>query len=223
MRRAHVYTPPGYMKGKGNYPVLYLVHGYAFSDASWTSLGHSQYILDNLIAAGGAKPMILVMPFGHTPSRPGLNLMDNTDFGKDLANDLVPYIDAHFRTLANANDRAMAGFSMGGMHTIRFGLTRPDLFHWIGIFSMGLGMRGNTEQLANFEKVNDAALREDARSLKLLYLAIGSDDPFYSTSAPTRVMFDKYGIRYVYHESGGAHNFSNWRRYLADFAPRLFR
>lgn len=222
-RRAHVYTPPGYMKGNGNYPVLYLVHGYAMSDTSWTSLGHAQYILDNLIASGKAKPMILVMPFGHTPPRPGSNPMNNSDFGKDLANDLIPYIDAHFRTLATANDRAMAGFSMGGMHTIRFGLTRPDLFHSIGIFSMGLGLHGNSEQVTRFEHANDAALREDAKSLKLLYLAIGSQDRFYSTSAPTRAMFDKYGIRYIYHESGGGHNFSNWRRYLADFAPRLFR
>ena len=88
---------------------------------------------------------------------------------------------------------------------------------------MGLGMRGNTAQVKEFEQVNDTALREDAKSLKLLYLAIGNQDPFYSTAAPTRAMFDKYGIHYVYHESGGAHNFSNWRRYLADFAPRLFR
>lgn len=221
-RRAHVYTPPGYMKSRVDYPVLYLVHGYAFSDDSWTSLGHAHYILDNLIAAGKAKPMIVVMPFGHTPPRPGLNPMDNSDFGKDLTGDLIPYIDKHFRTLADANDRAMAGFSMGGMHTIRFGLTRPDLFHSIGIFSMGLGMHGNTAQVTKFEQANDAALRDDAKSLRLLYLAIGDHDPFYSTSAPTRSMFDKYAIRYVYHESGGGHNFTNWRRYLADFAPRLF-
>lgn len=222
-RRVHVYTPPGYMKGGASYPVLYLVHGAAFSDDSWTSLGHAQYILDNLIAAGKANPMIVVMPMGHTPPRRGINPMDNADFGKDLTTDLIPFVDAHFRTLATADERAMAGFSMGGMHTIRFGLSHPELFHAIGIFSMGLGMRGDTAQVTKYEQANDAALKQDAKSLKLLYLAIGDHDPFYSTVAPTRAMFDKYAIRYVYHESGGGHTFTNWRRYLEDFAPRLFR
>jgi len=223
VRRAHVYTPPGYMNDARRYPVLYLVHGAAFSDDSWTSLGHAQYILDNLIAKGKAMPMIVVMPMGHTPPRAGSTMMDNTDFGRDLTEDLIPWIDAHFRTVASADARAMAGFSMGGMHTIRFGLTRPDLFHAIGIFSMGLGMNGHTTQVETFEQAHDAALKEDARVLKPLYLAIGSDDPFRSVVAPTRAMFAKYGIPFVFHESGGGHTFINWRRCLADFAPRLFR
>jgi enterochelin esterase-like enzyme len=223
VRRAHVYTPPGYMAGTKRYPVLYLVHGAAFNDDSWTSLGHAQYILDNLIAAGRAVPMIVVMPMGHTPPRPGADMMDNPDFGNDLSGDLIPWIDTHFRTEANADARAMAGFSMGGMLTIRSGLTRPDLFHSIGIFSMGLGMRGNMAQVGRFEQANDAALKQDAHALRLLYLAIGRQDPVYSTVAPTRAMFAKYGLHEVYHESAGGHTFINWRRYLADFAPRLFR
>lgn len=221
-RRMHVYTPPGYMNGTKRYPVLYLVHGAGDSDDSWTSVGHADDILDNLIAAGKAKPMIVVMPFGHTPDRPGGNMLDDASFGADLFEDVMPYIDANFRTVATADARAMAGLSMGGAHTIRFGLTHPDTFHWIGIFSMGLGMQG-PDEVARYEAANHVALTRDAHDLKLLYYAIGKDDFLYHVSAPTRAMFDKYAIRYVYHESDGGHSWINWRRYLADFAPRLFR
>lgn len=221
-RRAHIYTPPGYMKGTTKYPVLYLVHGAGDSADSWTSIGHANYILDNLIAAGKARPMIIVMPFGHTPDRPGVNMLDNNDFGNDLFKDLIPYVEAHYRTIDTADARAMAGLSMGGAHTIRYGLTHPEMFHWIGIFSMGLGMQ-NADEVTRYEAANDAALKRDARDLKLLYYAIGKADFLYRVSAPTRGIFDKYGIRYVYNESEGGHTWINWRRYFNDFAPRLFK
>jgi enterochelin esterase family protein len=211
------------MNGKAAYPVLYLVHGAGDSDDSWTSVGHAQYILDNLIAAGKAKPMIIVMPAGHTPDRPGTDMLTNTDFGDDLVKDLIPYVERNFRALKSPDARAMAGLSMGGAHTIRYGLTRPDLFHYIGIFSMGLGMNGNLDQVTQYEAANDAALKRDAKELKLLYYAIGKDDFLHATVAPTRGIFDKYGIKHVYHESDGGHTWINWRRYLNDFAPRLFK
>jgi enterochelin esterase-like enzyme len=222
-RRAHVYTPPGYMKVADSYPVLYLVHGAGDSDDSWTSVGHAHNILDNLIAAGEAVPMIVVMPFGHTPDRPGVDMLANTDFRDDLTGSLIPYVDANFRTLANAPHRAMAGLSMGGAHTIATGLTRPDLFNWLGVFSIGLGMGGNMDQVRQYEAANDAALKRAAGDLKLLYYAMGTDDFLYGTVAPTREMLGKYGIQHHYNESGGGHTWINWRRYFADFAPRLFR
>jgi len=222
-RRAHVYTPPGYMNGTTKYPVLYLVHGAGDSDDSWTSVGHAQYILDNLIAAGKAKPMIIVMPFGHTPDRPGTDMLNNNDFGNDLLKDLMPHVEANFRTINDANNRAMAGLSMGGAHTIRNGLPHPELFHYIGIFSMGLGMGNNQAQVTQYETANDAALKQSAKELKLVYYAMGKDDFLYGTVAPTRAMLDKYGIKHVYNESGGGHTWINWRRYLNDFAPRLFK
>jgi enterochelin esterase family protein len=221
-RMATVYTPPGYMNGSERYPVLYLVHGAGDSYDSWTSVGHANLILDNLIAEGKARPMIVVMPFGHTPDRPGGNMLANTDFGDDLIKDLIPTIDGQFRTLADQHDRAMAGLSMGGSHTIRFGLTHPELFDYIGVFSMGLGMQGPADVTA-YETANDAALRKAAQDLDLVYYAMGKDDFLYGTVAPTRAMFAKYGIEDVYNESGGGHTWINWRRYLADFAPRLFR
>jgi enterochelin esterase family protein len=149
-------------------------------------------------------------------------MLANTDFGDDLIKDLIPYVDGNFRTKGDQHDRAMAGLSMGGSHTLRFGLTHPELFDYIGVFSMGLGLQGNNDVTA-YETANDAALKQAAKDLDLVYYAIGTDDFLYNTSAPTRGMFDKYGITYVYNESGGGHTWINWRRYLADFAPRLFK
>jgi enterochelin esterase-like enzyme len=220
MRRAHVYTPPGYMRDSAHYPVLYLVHGAGDSDDSWTSAGHAQYILDNLIAAGKAKPMIVVMPFGHTPPRQGVNMMVNNDFANDLFKDLIPYVDGHFRTIDKPSARGMAGLSMGGAHTLQYGLTHPETFNYIGVFSMGLM---SADQAASYETTNAQALAQSGKSMKLVYYAIGNKDFLYASVAPTRAIMDKYGIKYVYHESDGGHTWINWRRYFADFAPRLFR
>jgi enterochelin esterase-like enzyme len=221
-RRAHVYTPPGYAIDTKRYPVLYLVHGAGDNDDSWSSVGRANYILDNLIAAGKAKPMIIVMPFGHTPERPGTSLLSNPDFGPDLTEELIPFIDHTFRTIATADARAMAVLSMGGAHTMGVGLVRPDLFHSIGIFSMGLGMQ-DPRDAERYSERNMAALQRSAREMKLVYYAMGKDDFLYSTVAPTRAVFDRHGIKYVYNESGGGPTWINWRRYLNDFAPRLFR
>jgi enterochelin esterase-like enzyme len=220
LRRAHVYTPPGYMRDSAHYPVLYLVHGAGDSDDSWTSVGHAQYILDNLIAAGKAKPMIVVMPFGHTQQRGGANMLANTDFSQDFFKDLIPYIDGHFRTLNRPSGRGMAGLSMGGAHTLQFGLTHPELFHYIGIFSMGLM---NPDRVSAYETANAQALSQSGKSMTLVYYAIGNMDFLYASAAPTKAMMDRYGIKYVVHESDGGHTWINWRRYFADFAPRLFQ
>jgi enterochelin esterase-like enzyme len=219
-RRAHVYTPPGYMRGGGRYPVLYLVHGAGDSDDSWTSIGRAHHVLDNLIAAGKAKPMIIVMPFGHTPERPGADMLTNTDFSKDFLDDLIPFVDANFRTIAKPASRAMAGLSMGGAHTLNNGLTHPELFRYIGIFSMGLI---NEQQAAAYEQKNAAALDQAAKSMKLVYYAMGKTDFLYRAVVPTRAMLDKHGIEHLYNESEGGHTWINWRRYFNDFAPRLFR
>ena len=222
-RSAYVYLPPGYARNSKRYPVLYLVHGAGDSQDEWTSTGHAHYILDNLIAAGKARPMIIVMPAGHTPDRPGANMLGNQDFGNDLHKDLIPAIDATFRTEAKAQSRAMAGLSMGGAHTIQFGLPRPEIFRYIGVFSMGLGMGGNQDDIKRYEQQNSAALARAAKDMKLVYYAMGKEDFLYGTVAPTRAMLDRAGIGHMYNESGGGHTWINWRRYLADFAPRLFR
>jgi enterochelin esterase family protein len=167
--------------------------------------------------------MLVVMPFGHTPDRPGADVLANTDFGDDLHEDLIPYVEANYRTLNGPATRAMAGLSMGGAHTLRFGLTRPDRFGWVGVFSMGLT---DSAQVAAYDARNAAALRRGAsgpQAFRLVYYAIGKEDFLYRSVAPTRAVLDRYGVRHVYHESGGGHTWTNWRDYLADFAPRLFR
>jgi enterochelin esterase family protein len=211
------------MKDGARYPVLYLVHGAGDSDDSWTSEGHAHYIIDNLIAAGKARPMIVVMPFGHTPERANADMLRNSDFGDDLHKDLIPFVEANYRTLNETATRAMAGLSMGGAHTIQFGLPRSDRFGYIGIFSMGLF---DSASVASYESRNAAALKRGAagpQAFKLVYYAIGKDDFLYRTVAPTRAVLDRAGIKYMYHESAGGHTWTNWRDYLADLAPRLFR
>jgi len=227
-RRAHVYTPPGYEKG-GNqrYPVLYLVHGAGDNDESWTGIGHANQILDRMIAAGKVKPMIVVMPDGHTPDAARAIDFHAHDFGDDLTRDLIPLIDRTYRTTPTADARAMAGLSMGGSHTIREGLTRPGTFHWIGIFSMGVGIGSQTgvdpKRIEEFATENAAALKQAGRDMHLVYFAMGKEDFLYASVKPTREVFDRFGIAHVYHESEGGHTWMNWRDYLADFAPRLFK
>lgn len=222
LRRAHIYTPPGYMQGKGRYPVLYLLHGAGGSDDSWISSGRADRILDNLIAAGKVRPMIVVMPQGHTPYRPGVSLFSNREFSEDLLGNLVPWVDANFRTMAGARNRAMAGESMGGQHTLHVGLIHPEVFGSIGVFSIGLGTGGAAEAKA-FGDTHAAALARAAKSLGLTYMAVGRDDVVYDTVAPARAMLDRFGIRHVYRETDGGHTWIVWREHLADFAPRLFR
>jgi enterochelin esterase-like enzyme len=143
-------------------------------------------------------------------------------FGNDLLQDLIPQIDASFRTISKPQARAMAGLSMGGAHTIRFGLTHPEVFNPIGIFSMGLGMGGNQEEITRYQTENAAALARGARDFRVVYYAIGKDDFLHATSAPTRAILDHSGIKYAYNESSGGHTWINWRRYLNDFLPLLF-
>ena len=218
VRRMHVYTPPGYEKDGKSYPVLYLVHGAGDSDHSWATVGRANNILDNLIAAGIAKPMIIVMPNAHTPDRPtnSGNMMQNNDFRDDFLKVVIPYIDRNYRTIADADNRAMAGLSMGGAHTIQNGLPHPELFHYIGIFSIS----GGGEQ---YENANDAALKKAAADLKLVYYAYGREDFVVRSADQLKGTLNKYGIKLKLHETGGGHTWINWREYLNDFTTYLFK
>ncbi len=219
-RRAHVYTPPGYMRGgNARYSVLYLVHGAGDSDDSWTTIGHANDILDNLIAAGKIKPMIVVMPYGHTPPRKGVNWWANIDFGNDLLKDLIPFIDSNYRSHAEARGRAMAGLSMGGNHTIQFGITHPEIFQDIGVFSMGLS---DSERVKAYVKEYGADLKRRSASPGVLFYAIGRQDFLYPSVAPTRKVLDDAKITYTYRETAGGHVWQNWREYLVEFLPLLF-
>ncbi len=226
IRRVHVYTPPGYEAGQDRYPVFFLLHGAGDSDDSWTSVGRAGIILDNLIAVKEARPMIAVFPAGHTPGRiesagapraPG----SFDDFVDDFLKDLVPYIDSHYRTLTGRNDRAIAGLSMGGGQTLSIAIPHLRDFGYIGVFSSALFQ----PSLADWEKEHQGEL-DDAEwkaGLKLLWFSTGSEDFLVARTRSTVDLLKKHGYNLIYKESAGGHTWINWRNYLKEFAPLLFR
>lgn len=234
-RRLHVYTPPGYDLGKGKFPVFYLLHGAGDCDDSWSSVGRAGFILDNLIAEQKAKPMIVVMPAGHTgpfvPRAPGSPRPLVDDFAKDFLGDVVPYIEQHYRVRTDRESRAMAGLSMGGGQTLNIGVPHLDKFAYLGVFSSGVfgitgrGFGTNQPSGPTFEEQNQAVLDNPKlkEGLKLFWFATGKDDFLIETSRATVEMFKKHKFNVVFKESEGAHTWINWREYLNEFAPQLFR
>ena len=230
-RRMHVYTPPGYEKGEGTYPVFYLLHGAGDSDNSWTTVGRAGFILDNLIAAGKAKPMIVVMTAGHAgPFRFGGPRPTVDEFSEDFLNDVMPYIEKNYRAKTDRNSRALAGLSMGGAQTLNIGIPKLEKFAYLGVFSSGvfgiIPRPGATAgEGATFEKDHEAILdnEELKKGLKLFWFGTGKDDFLVETSRATVEMFKKHKFDVVYEEGEGGHTWIVWQKYLNDFAPKLFQ
>jgi enterochelin esterase family protein len=231
-RRFHVYTPPGYDSGKGKFPVFYLLHGAGDCDEAWTSVGRAGFILDNLIAMGKAKPMLVVMPAGHTgPFRFGGPRPAVDDFSKDFLNDVMPYVEKHYRVYADRKHRAMAGLSMGGGQTLNIGIPHLKDFAYLGVFSSGVfgitgrGPGGQPQQGPTFEERNKEVLDDPKlkKDLKVLWFATGKDDFVMETTRATVAMLKKHGFNVVFQETSGAHTWLNWRNYLCEFAPQLFQ
>jgi enterochelin esterase-like enzyme len=248
-RRMHVYTPPGYDRTSARLPVLYLVHGGGEDDMSWVVGGRAGFILDNLIAAGKAKPMIVVMPNGNVPvpnagagnaggqDRATTAVKQRDLFISDLLTGIIPYAESNYRVIPNRENRALAGFSFGGSQTLRAMILDSDQFASIGIFSMGI-MVGSSAgagsiagaasgSVADFEK--DAAVfladpEKTNRSMKLIWIGGGKDD---TTVGNSPLLLDQtltaHKILHQYHETPGGHSYANWRPYLRDFAQLLFR
>jgi enterochelin esterase family protein len=218
-RRMHVYTPPGYEKSQDSYPVFYLLHGAGDCDDSWTSVGRANFILDNLIAAGKAKPMIVVMPAGHTgpftfgapaaPSRDGRPNLGANAFEQDFLKDIRPYIEKNYRVLTDRNSRAIAGLSMGGMQTLNIAIPNLKDFGYIGVYSSGLLFRN----LESWEKENQAILGDAAAKagLKLLWFATGSQDFLIDRTRESVEFLKKHGFKPVFKETAGGHTCINWR------------
>jgi enterochelin esterase-like enzyme len=228
-RRAYVYTPPDYdSNSRTRYPVLYLQHGAGENATSWTKQGRANLILDNLIATGKAKPMIVVMDTGYaykpgaTPVQgPTGNPTIPNSFEDVVVTDLIPLIDATYRTLANRDSRAMAGLSMGGAQTLQITSNHLDLFAWIGSFSAPIrnfdlktSMNGVLTDAASFNK-----------RVRLLWLGAGTaEEVMMKGAAQVHAALDGAAIKHVFYESQGtSHEWQTWRRSLNDFAPRLFR
>jgi enterochelin esterase-like enzyme len=220
MRRMHVYTPPGYEAGCAKYPVLYLLHGAGDSDDSWPTVGRAGSILDNLIAAGKATPMIVVMPAGHVSRNFTMNgIMGHDAFNDDLTDNVVPYIDTNYRSIADREHRAVAGLSMGGWQTLTVSLTRPELFAYVGIFSSGWFK----DSIGAEEESTLVKYKASGLSFKYFWMAAGKQDIAMVNAHATEATLKQYGINPVFHESEGFHAWNNWRDYLALFAPQLFR
>lgn len=210
-RRAFVYTPPGYQKETSvRYPVLYLQHGYCENETSWPYQGKANLIMDNLIAEGKAKPFIIVMTYGMTNEirRGGLRDFDIKPFQTVLTEELIPYIDANYRTLANQENRAMAGLSMGSMETKMITTNRPEVFSHIGLFS---GALFRPEDIADKSKV------------KLIFQSCGSKERPDGVKQSSEALKNA-GINAAWYVSEGtAHEFHTWRRSLHEFAQLLFK
>ncbi len=230
-RRMHIYTPPGYEAsheagGTQRYPVFYLLHGAGDCDESWTSVGRAGFILDNLIAAKKAKPMIVVMPAGHTSTAgfraPAAGEAPPRDeFQEDFLGDIMPYVEKNYRTINDRGHRAIAGLSMGGSQTLNAAFTKLDKFAYIGVFSSGVLSNNAMDewQKRHADQLDNAALKKD---LKQVWFSTGHDDFLVETSKSTVEMLKKHGFNAVFHESTGAHTWINWRNYLNEFAPLLF-
>jgi enterochelin esterase-like enzyme len=228
-RQAYVYTPPDYdTNAKAKYPVLYLQHGAGENATSWTKQGRAHVILDNLIAAGKAKPMIVVMDTGYatklgaTPVQgaTGTPQMPNA-FEDVLIGDLIPAIDSSYRTLADRDNRAMAGLSMGGGQTLQITSKHLDLFAWIGSFSAPL--RNFDVKTSMNGALNDAAAFN--KRVRLFWIGAGTGETtFHEANGQLHKALETAGIKHVVFESAGtAHEWQTWRRSLNDFAPRLFK
>ena len=232
-RRMHVYTPAGYETGAGRYPVFYLLHGASDCDDSWTTVGRAGFILDNLIAAKKAEPMVVVMPAGHTgpfgfgQPRPRVN-----PFIEDFVNDIMPHVENRYRVHTDRQNRAIAGLSMGGGHTLTLLVSHMDKFGYAGVFSSGVfelrGRRregtdsnpGPTWQERHAEVLQNAELK---KGLQLLWFATGKEDFLLETTHSTVDLLRKHGFRVFYKETEGGHTWINWREYLNEFAPQLFK
>ena len=235
-RRMFVYTPPGYDDSNENYPVLYLLHGGGGDEEAWPTLGVAPTILDNLINSGKAKPMIVVMTNGNPSQAAAITVspklpegkasgsdMASMLFEKSLVNDVIPYIEANFQVKANKENRALTGLSMGGLQTMNTSFTNPDLFDYIGVMSMGFAdLSRYGIEVDNSKRAEQILAIKDADP-KLYWIACGKDDFLYESVVTMRQELDKQDFDYTYRESTGGHTWTNWRIYLSEFAPMLFR
>jgi enterochelin esterase family protein len=234
-RRAHIYFPPGYESGKERYPVFYLLHGGGDEDSGWSTIGRAGFILDNLIAAKKARPMIVVMPNGSlprpanlppptlgAPPDPAVTRALQERFTNELMKDVMPFVEKNYRALTGRDNRAIAGLSMGGGQTTRVIATHPDQFAYVAVWSAGV----NPQISADFEQRYAAflgAADKLNKQIKLFSISVGDKDFALAGSKNLAELLKKNNFKHELNISGGGHTWINWRRYLNELAPRLFR
>ncbi len=234
-RRMHVYTPPGYDGGSERYPVFYLLHGGGDEDSGWSTIGRAGFIVDNLLAAGKAKPVIVVMPNGSLPrpanmpamtpgttpspeARAALAALQNR-FTNELMKEIMPFVEKNFRVVADRDHRALAGLSMGGGQTLQVVTSNPDQFAYVAVWSAGIGQNAGDWETRNAAFLDDPKIND---WIKLFAISVGDKDFTLSGSKALAEVLTKHGIKNQLHISGGGHTWINWRHYLNDLVPRLF-
>lgn len=234
-RRLSIYTPPGYESGSKRYPVFYLLHGMGGDENAWMELGRTSQILDNLIAQGKAEPMIVVMTNGNAaleaaPGESSLGFAPPTiQLPKTMEGsfessfpEVVSFVDKHYRTLRKKNARAIAGLSMGGFHSFHISKHYPDMFGYIGLFSAAINPNRGAD--SPIYKDTDAKLKKQfAKKPALYWIAVGKTDFLYKDNEEFRNQLDANNYPYTYYESEEGHIWKNWRIYLTEFTPLLFK
>jgi enterochelin esterase family protein len=211
-RTLRVYTPPGYERQpEARFPVLYLLHGSGDQDDGWTVVGRAHWIADNLIAAGKAKPMLIVMPNGSYSREPG----HENDFETDWMDAIVPLMESHYRVAPGSANHAMAGLSMGGFQTLNVGVKHMGEFAWLGVFSAGAR--------DDYGETHGKFLGEANDKLRLLWIGIGEEDFLLPGEKKLEALLNERRVKFTSHLSKGGHTWSNWRHYLRDFLPLLFK
>lgn len=234
-RRMTVYTPAGYETSGKRYPVLYLLHGMGGDEEAWISQGRTAQILDNLIAQGKAKPMIVVMPNGNASQEaapgessrgmvpPTMQLPKTMEGSYEQAfPEIVKFIDKNYRTIKSKSGRAIAGLSMGGFHSLHISKQYPDMFNYIGLFSAAI-MPNKEVSSPIYENMEGKLKVQFDKNPALYWIAIGKTDFLYKANEEYRKLLDEKGYKYTYYESDEGHIWKNWRIYLTEFVPMLFR
>lgn len=233
-RRVTIYTPAGYETSGKKYPVLYLLHGAGGDEEAWIALGRTAQIMDNLIAQGKAKPMIVVMTNGNADqeaaagessagmTKPGMmaEKMMEGSFETSFP-DVIKFVESQYRVDKKKSSRAICGLSMGGFHSLHISKQYPDLFDYVGLFSAAIMPREGT-QSPIYQNMDEKLKVQFGKNPKLYWIAIGKTDFLYKNNVDYRKMLDDAGYKYEYFENEGGHIWRNWRIYLSMFAPRLF-
>jgi enterochelin esterase family protein len=234
-RRITIYTPPGYETSNQSYPVLYLLHGMGGDEEAWIALGRASQILDNLIAQGKAKPMIVVMSNDNViqeaaPGESNLGMYKPTFFlpnsmdGKFETSfkDIIQFIESSYRVKAEKTSRAICGLSMGGFHSLHISRTYPNTFDYVGLFSAAVKSRAK-EPVAFYNDLDVTLKKQMENGCKLYWIGMGKTDFLYKEMVDYRAKLDSIGMKYTYVETEGGHVWTNWRVYLSEFAPLLFK
>ena len=235
-RRLTIYTPAGYEQSKEKYPVLYLLHGMGGDENAWSELGRATQIMDNLIASGKAKPMIVVMPNGNISQEaapgesseglkiPSMQLPKTMDGNFETAfQDVVNFVEQNYRVKADKAHRAIAGLSMGGFHSLYISINNPNSFDYIGLFSAAIKPRQKEVSSPIYKDPESKVDNLFKHSPKLLWMGIGNTDFLYKENADLRHYLDSKHYPYTYLETDGGHIWRNWRIYLTTFAQKLFK